>query len=172
MQNTGALKLETRGDREIVMTRVFDAPRNLVWKALTKPELLKRWAFGPPGWSLVVCEVALRVGAGYRYVWRGPDGTEMGMSGVCREFVPPERVVCTEKFDDPWYPGEALVTTVLAERAGKTTLTLSMLYQSPEAREAVLKTPMEHGVAMGYDRLAELLASPLAQATEKGAGMS
>src|SRR4029077_15024127 len=95
MQNTGTLKLETRGDREIVMTRVFDAPRNLVWKALTKPELLKRWAFGPPGWSLVVCEVALRVGAGYRYVWRGPDGTEMGMSGVCREFVPPERVVCT-----------------------------------------------------------------------------
>jgi uncharacterized protein YndB with AHSA1/START domain len=172
MQNTGTLKLETRGDREIVMTRVFNAPRHLVWDAFTKPELLKRWFFGPPGWSLVVCEVALRVGATYRYVWRGPDGTEMGTGGVCREFVPPERAVCTEKFDNPWYPGESLVTTTLVEQGGKTTLTLSVLYQSPETREAVLKTPMEHGVAMGYDRLAELLASLPAQATEKGAGAS
>ena len=170
MQNTGTLKLETRGDREIVMTRVFDAPRKLVWDALTKPELLKRWFFGPPGWSLIVCEVALHVGATYRYVWRGPDGTEMGMGGICREFVPLERAVCTEKFDNPWYPGDALVTTTLVEQAGKTTLTLSVLYQSREAREAVLKTPMEQGVAMGYDRLAELLASPPAQAAGKEAG--
>jgi uncharacterized protein YndB with AHSA1/START domain len=94
------------------------------------------------------------------------------MGGVCREFVPPERAVCTEKFDNPWYPGEALVTTTLVEQAGKTTLTLSVLYQSRQAREAVLKTPMEHGVAMGYDRLAELLASPPAQATGKEAGAS
>jgi uncharacterized protein YndB with AHSA1/START domain len=170
MQNTGTLKLETRGDREIVMTRVFDAPRNLVWEAFTKPELLKRWFFGPPGWGLADCEIDLKVGGAYRFVWHGPDGTEMGMSGVHREIVPPERLVVTEKYDEAWYPGEAVATTVLVEHAGKTTLTLSVLYQSPEAREAVLKTPMEAGVAMGYDRLAELLATLPAQATEKGAG--
>jgi hypothetical protein len=72
------------------MTRVFDAPRSLVWDALTKHERLKRWFFGPPGWSLVVCEVALQLGAAYRYMWRGPDGSEMGMRGVCRDIVPPE----------------------------------------------------------------------------------
>jgi uncharacterized protein YndB with AHSA1/START domain len=93
-------------------------------------------------------------------LWRGSDGTEMGSRGVCREIVPPERFVATEKFDDPWYPGEALVTYSLAEHAGKTTLTLTVLYESRETRDAVLKSPMEKGVAMSYDRLAELLASP------------
>jgi uncharacterized protein YndB with AHSA1/START domain len=163
MQNTGTLKLEVRGSREIIMTRVFDAPRHLVFEAFTRPELLKRWFFGPPGWSLVVCEVALRVGDAYRYVWRGPDGTEMGMRGVCREIVPPERMVATEKFDDPWYPGEAVGTIVLVEKDGTTTLTQTEVYESREARDAVLKTPMEDGVAMGYDRLAEMLSSMVAR---------
>src|SRR5712691_3267723 len=112
MKNTGTLKVTTPTDREIVMTRVFDAPRSLVWEALSRPDLLKRWFFGPPGWSLLVCETTQEVGGAYRYVWRGPDGTEMGMRGVCREVVAPERIVATEKFDQPWYPGEALVTTV------------------------------------------------------------
>jgi uncharacterized protein YndB with AHSA1/START domain len=159
MKNTGTLKLTTSGDREIVMTRVFDAPRSLVFDALTKPELLKRWFFGPPGWSLVVCEVDLKVGGAYRYVWRGPDGTEMGMGGVHREVVPPERIVCTQLFDEDWTGGEALGTLVLTEQDGKTTLTNTVRYASREARDAVLKTPMESGVAAGYDRLAELLAS-------------
>lgn len=163
MKNTGTLKVTTPGDREIAMTRVFDAPRHLVFEAVTKPELLKRWFFGPPRWSLAVCEIDLRVGGAYRYVWRGPDGAEMGIRGVFREVVPPERIVNTELFDEAWYPGEALVTTALVEQGGKTTLTLTVLYQSREARDAVLKTPMEHGVAMGYDRLAELLASLPAQ---------
>ncbi|MBZ5524961.1 MAG: SRPBCC family protein [Acidobacteriia bacterium] len=163
MKNTGTLKVTTPGDREVVMTRIFDAPRHLVFEAVTKPELLKRWFFGPPGWSLAVCEIDLRVGGAYRYVWRGPDGAEMGIRGVFREVVPPERIVNTELFDEAWYPGEALVTTALVEQGGKTTLTLTVLYQSREARDAVLKTPMEHGVAMGYDRLAELLASLPAQ---------
>jgi uncharacterized protein YndB with AHSA1/START domain len=163
MQNTGTLKLEVRGSREIIMTRVFDAPRHLVFEAFTRPELLKRWFFGPPGWSLVVCEVALRVGDAYRYVWRGPDGIEMGMRGVCREFVPPERLVGTETFDEAWYPGEAVNTIVLVEKDGRTTLTQTVAYESREARDAALKTPMEHGVAMGYDRLAGMLASMLAR---------
>jgi uncharacterized protein YndB with AHSA1/START domain len=130
MQNTGTLNVEARGSREIIMTRVFDAPRHLVFEAFTRPELLKRWFFGPPGWSLVVCEVALRVGDAYRYVWRGPDGTEMGMRGVCREFVPPERLVATEKFDEAWYPGEAVNTIVLVEKDGGTTLTQTVAYES------------------------------------------
>jgi Activator of Hsp90 ATPase homolog 1-like protein len=97
MTNTGTLQLATRGDREIVFTRVFNAPRTLVWD--TKPELLKRWFFGPPGWSLTVCEVATKAGDKYRYVWRGADRSEMGMGGVCREYVPPERIVATQKFE-------------------------------------------------------------------------
>jgi len=116
MQNTGTLKVTTPTDREIVMTRVFDAPRALVFDALTKPELLRQWFFGPPGWSMVVCETAPKVGDTYRFVWRGPGGTEMGMRGVCQEIVPPERIVATEKFDEAWYPGEALVTTALVEQ--------------------------------------------------------
>jgi uncharacterized protein YndB with AHSA1/START domain len=115
--------------------------------------------FGPPDWSLAVCEIDLKIGGAYRYVWRGPDGTEMGMGGVHREIVPPERIVCTQLFDEDWTGGEALGTVVLIDRDGKTTLTNTVLYSSKEARDAVLKTPMEHGMAMGYDRLAELLAS-------------
>src|SRR5262245_8270777 len=123
MKNTGTLKVTTPTDREIVLTRVFDAPRHLVFDAMTRPELLKRWFFGPPSWSLAVCEIDLKVGGAYRYVWRGPDGVEMGMGGVYREIVVPERIVCTEKFDQPWYPGEAVGTLVLVEHSGKTTLT-------------------------------------------------
>lgn len=163
MRNTGTLKVTTPTDREIVMTRVFDAPRHLVFAALTKPELLKRWLFGPPGWSLAVCEIDLKVGGTYRYVWRGPDGTEMGMGGVYREIVSPERLVATEAFDDPWYPGEAVGTIVLIERGGKTTLTNTVLYASREARDIALSSNMEHGMAVGYDRLAELLESGVAQ---------
>jgi len=158
MKNTGNLKLTVLGDREIVLTRVLDAPRSLVWGAMTKPELLKRWMFGPPGWSFTVCEIDLRVGGAYRYVWRGPDGTEMGMGGVHREIVPPERIVCTQLFDEDWTGGEAVGTVVLTEDNGKTTLTNTILYSSREARDAVLKTPMEQGMAMGYDRLEEMLA--------------
>ncbi len=162
MKDSGGLKLTTRGDREIVMTRVFDAPRSLVFEAFTKPDLVKQWLLGPEGWSMPVCEIDLRVGGKYRYVWRHVKGHEMGMGGVFREIVPPERIVSTEKFDEAWYPGEAVGTVVLTEEGGKTTLTQTVQYQSREAREAVLKSPMESGVAAGYDRLAELLASIMA----------
>src|SRR6202158_273976 len=156
MKNTGTLKVTTPSDREIVLTRVFDAPRHLVFDAFSKPELLKRW-FGPRGWSLVVCEVDLRVGGGFRFVMRGADGKDMGMRGVYREIVPPERSVHMESFDD--YQGESQVTAVLVEEGGKTTLTVTVLYPSPEVRDAVLKSGMEHGAAESYDKLAELLAS-------------
>ena len=142
-------------DREIVLTRTFDAPRRLVFDAFTKPLLLKRW-FGPRGWSLVVCEVDLRVGSGFRFVLRGPDGRDMGMSGVYREIEPPERSVHTESFDD--YPGESVVTAVWVEEGDKTTLTATVLYASQEVRDAVIRSGMEHGAAESYDRLAEMLA--------------
>ena len=147
--------MTTPTDREIVLTRTFDAPRRLVFDAFTKPLLLKRW-FGPRGWSLVVCEVDLRVGSGFRFVLRGPDGRDMGMSGVYREIVPPERSVHTESFDD--YPGESVVTAVWVEEGDKTTLTATVLYASQEVRDAVIKSGMEHGAAESYDRLAEMLA--------------
>jgi uncharacterized protein YndB with AHSA1/START domain len=159
MKSSGALKVSAQSDREIVMTRVFDAPRSLVFDAYTKPELLKRWLGVFGGYSMPICEVDLRVGGTYRFVWRGPDGVEMGVRGVYREVVRPERLVHTEKFDEAWYPGESLITTVLAERGGKTALTVTMRYESREARDAVLKSPMEGGVAQSYDKLAELLAA-------------
>src|SRR5467141_3189608 len=110
MKNTGNLKLSARGDREIVMTRVFDAPRRLVFDAYTKPELLKRWLGVFGGWSMPVCEVDLRVGGTYRWVWRGADGREMGVRGVYREIFSFNHTANTEKFDEAWYPGESLIT--------------------------------------------------------------
>lgn len=157
-----SLKVEARGDREIVMTRVFDAPRRLVFDAFTKPELLKRWLTGAPGWSLEVCEIDLRVGGSLRYLWRGPTGEEMGMRGVFREINPPDRIVGTEKFDQAWYPGEAVGTVVFTEQAGKTTLTQTIVYESREARDIVLKSPMETGISMSYNQLAALLMSQIA----------
>jgi uncharacterized protein YndB with AHSA1/START domain len=157
---TGNLKVTTPTDREIAMIRVFDAPRRLVFDALTKPELVRQWLLGPPGWSMPVCEIDLRVGGKYRYVWRSDsDGTEMGMGGVYREIAAPERIVATEKFDQAWYAGEAVGTAVLVEQGGKTTLTQTVLYESKETRDGVLKSPMETGVAASYDRLAGVLAS-------------
>jgi uncharacterized protein YndB with AHSA1/START domain len=164
--STGTLKVTTPTEREIAMTRVFDAPRNLVFEAYTKPELVKRWLGVHGGWSLAVCEIDLRVGGAYRYVWRGRDGAEMGMDGVYREVVVPERIVATERFDQSWYPGEAVSTIALIEQGGKTTLTLTVRYESREARDAVLRSPMEQGVAAGFDKLAELLASTMARKTK------
>jgi len=157
MTDTGKLKVVAQGDREIVMTRVFDAPRRLVFDALTKPELVKQWLLGPPGMTMPVCEMDLKVGGAYRSVWRSPDGGEMGVRGTFREITPPDGFVATEKFDEAWYAGEALITYRLVEQGGKTTLTLTIRYESREARDGVLKTPMEKGVGMSYDRLEKLL---------------
>jgi uncharacterized protein YndB with AHSA1/START domain len=159
MKNAGALQVTTPTDREIAMTRVFDAPRGLVFEALTKPELLKRWLGVFRGWELAVCEIDLRVGGRYRYEWWRADGSRMGMGGVYREIVPSERIVQTERFDVSWYEGEAIETTVLDEHAGRTTLTTTVLYQSRAVRDGVLESGMEDGVAAGYDNLAEILAA-------------
>lgn len=154
------LEVTTPTDREIVMKRSFDAPRQLVFEAYTTPALLQRWLLGPPGWSMVVCEVDLRVGGAYRYVWRhDSDGKQMGMGGVYSEIQAPERIVSTEKFDDPWYRGEAVGTIVLTEERGRTTLIQTVRYESREVRDGVAKSGMEGGVATSYDRLEEMLSS-------------
>jgi uncharacterized protein YndB with AHSA1/START domain len=154
------LTVTTPSDREIVMTRVFAAPRALVYECHTKPELVRRWLLGPPGWSMPVCEIDLRVGGKYRYRWRSEEsGHEFGVAGVYREIKAPERIVHTELFDGAEMGGESLVTAVFAENAGKTTLTTTMLMQSRQARDEAIKSGMEGGVAQSYDRLEEVMAT-------------
>ena len=161
MANTATLTITTPTDHDIVMTRAFQAPRALVFEALTTPALLKQWLLGPPGWEMVVCDVDLRVGGAYRYVWRREaTGKMMAMGGVFQEVVAPERLVATERFDDPWYPGLGLSTTVLEERGGTTTLNNTGRYESRATRDTVLQSGMESGVSVSYDRLEALLPHP------------
>ena len=169
MMKYGKLEIGPRGDNELVMTRVLDAPRNLVYDAFTKPELVRRWLGSMDGWTFPVCEMDVRVGGKYRWVWR-KEGAEMGMGGVYREIVPNERIVSTEKFDDPWYEGEALGTVTFVERDGKTTVTQVVRYQSKEVRDSVLKGPAASGVEMSYDKLAELLATMSTKRSPQTAG--
>jgi uncharacterized protein YndB with AHSA1/START domain/DNA-binding transcriptional ArsR family regulator len=145
----------TPSDREIVVTRVFDAPRRLVWEAWTSPEHLPHWMLGPEGWTMPVCESDLRQGGAHRCVWRGSDGTEMEISGVYREIRPPERLVSTESWGGDW--PETLNTLIFTEEDGKTTVTLTVLYPSKEARDAALKTGMKEGMSAGFNRLDEYL---------------
>ena len=161
-KETGKLKLAATGDREIVMTREFNAPRKMLFDAWTKPELLKRWLAGPEGWTMSVCEIDLKVGGSYRYEWTHRNGNKMGMGGVYREIVPNERIVATEKFDESWYPGGAVVKTMLIERGSVTTVETTVTYDSKEARDGVLQSPMETGVSASYDRLENLLATNFA----------
>lgn len=156
---SGELRIVPLSDREIKITRDFKAPRKLVWDAYTRPELVKQWLYGPPGWSFDVCEIDLRVGGRYRYVWRKGAEVVMGMGGVYREIRVPERIVSTEKFDEAWYPGEAVGTVVMTESGGATLVTTTVRYESKEIRDGVLKSPMESGLKAGYDRLAELVES-------------
>src|SRR6516164_2877868 len=135
----------TPSDREIVMTRVFDAPRRLVWEAWTSPEHLPHWMLGPSGWTMPVCEIDLRPGGTWHFVWRHDNGNEMGMSGVYLEIVPPERLVSTDSWGGDW--PETLNTLVLTEEDGKTTVTQRILYPTKEARDAALRTGMKDGMA-------------------------
>ena len=153
------LQLSTPGDREISIKRQFEAPRSLVWDCHTKPELVRRWLAGPPGWRMDVCEIDLKVGGKYRYVLRGPNDAEMGFGGAYREIVRPQRVVTAERFDQDWTGGETINTLVLTETGGTTTLVQTMLYSSKEARDGALKTPMADGMEAGYILLEAVLAS-------------
>ena len=172
MNGSRGLKITTPSDREIVITRVLNGPRRLVYEAMTKPELIRRWLFSPPGWAMTVCEEDVRVGGAYRWEWAGPDGqTAMAMGGVYREVVPHERLVRTEKFEFGGQPqeGEQLGTLVFTEKDGKTTVTITVVYPSKEARDGALASGMEKGMEAGYQKLDQYLASAGGQAAAPGA---
>ncbi len=152
---TGALTLTTPSDREVVVTRSFDAPRELVWKAYTKPEHITQWMLGPPGWTMPVCELELRPGAPYRFAWRKDDGGEMEITGVVKEVQPPERLVITESWGGDW--PYALNTIEFSEEDGRTTLSTTIVYPTKDARDAALGTGMTDGMSVSYDHLEELL---------------
>lgn len=152
---TGSTAFTTPTDQEIVMIRTFDAPRELVFAAFTQPEHLPHWMLGPEGWTMPVCEIDLRPGGEWRFVWRKDDGSEMEMTGVYREVSAPERVVNTESWGAEW--PETVNTMVLTEEDGRTTVTSTLFYPSKEARDAAMATGMKEGASLSYDRLAEYL---------------
>jgi uncharacterized protein YndB with AHSA1/START domain len=162
--NSGSFTVTTPSDREIRMTRLFDAPRNLVFEAMTKPEHITEWwgRLGD-GYAVPVCEVDLRVGGAWRFVNRTPKGQLVAFYGVYREIAPPGRLVFTEIFEQ--YPDtESIVTAVFADENGKTRLTVTVMYPSLEVRDMVLETGMERGAAISYDRLEDVVARLQAQA--------
>ncbi len=147
------LAVATPNDFDVVCTRIFDAPAALVFDCHTRPALVRRWLLGPPGWSMPVCEIDLRVGGRFRYVWRNDEsGKEFSLVGSYREIAAPVRLVCTEAFEGEDM-AEALTTTVFAEKDGRTTMTLTISYASRAVRDAALATGMTGGMAQSYERL-------------------
>ena len=144
-------------DTEIAMSREFDAPASLVWKAFTTPDLLRRWLLGPDGWEMPICEVDLRVGGKWRYGWAQPDGSSaFEMYGEYTEVTPHSRLVNTEHFEDN---PPAVTTVEFVETDGRTVMTTTMRLVSQEARDAVLATGMADGAGRSYERLGEVLAT-------------
>lgn len=155
-QQQEPMTIEAKGDRDVVVTRAFAAPRAAVFAAYITPALLKQWV-GPRSWEMAVCDVDFRVGGAFRYVWQSGE-QKLGMGGEFKEIVENERIVSTELFDEAWYEGGAVGTVVLREEAGVTFVTTTIRYQSRAVRDAVMASPMRHGMAEGYHRLDELLA--------------
>lgn len=150
-------------DREVKVTRSFRAPRPLVYRAYTEPELVRRWLLGPPGWSMPVCEMDVRVGGQFRWRWRSEEnGSEFGFAGTYRELLPPSKIVHTEAYDPGTvsfgYPGDdAIVTVTFTENGGVTTLTTLIDFGSKEARDAAVATGMTDGMEQSYQVLDRVL---------------
>lgn len=152
-RNSSTFTVTLPSDLEIDLSRVFDAPRRLVFEAFTKPEHVQRGWACIDGYFLRVCEIDLCPGGTWRFVMRGPECKEYRFHSVYLEITAPERIVHTETFDD--YP-ESLVTVTFVERDGKTTLTSTSSYPSKDVRDFVLQTGMEKGAAMSWDLLEDL----------------
>ncbi len=152
---TGVTTYATPTDTEIVITRVVDAPRRIVFDAWTNPKHVPQWLLGPEGWTMPVCEIDLRVGGSWHYVWRKAGGHEMAMGGIYKEVSPPERLVSTERWGPEW--PETINVLVLTEQAGQTTITLTVKYPNKDARDAALKTGMKDGMDQGFARLDRVL---------------
>ena len=152
-----AIEVTTPTDAEIIVSRLFDAAPALVFDCHTKPGLVRRWLLGPPGWTMPVCEIDLRVGGAFRYVWRSEAADrEFGTGGVFTEIAAPHRWAHTEIMDG--YPTESNNLYTLTEEGGRTRLTLCMNFGSKDVRDMVLKTGMTGGVGHSFDRLAAMLA--------------
>ncbi len=171
MQRAGALQVSTPTDTTIVITRTFDAPQKLVWEAMTRPDLLRRWMFCPPGWTWAACEMDVRVGGRFRWAWNGPDGNlAMTISGEHREVTPPAKIVHTERMEmGPGAGGCAahgdggehppvLTTLELDERGGKTRMKMTIACPTKEVRDAMLASGMEQGMEAGYQTLDAILS--------------
>lgn len=152
------LNVTTPSDLEIVVERTFDAPPDLVFDCFTKPEFVRRWLTGPDDWTMPTCDIDLRPEGKYRYVWEGPDGTQMGMTGTFHEITPPEKLVSTEVFDDGFGMGKMLVTALFQAEGKGTKLRTVVLYQSKEERDAAVATGMTEGMGMSYTALDRLLS--------------
>jgi len=155
---TKPLSITTPGDREIVVVREFDAPRELVFLCYSKPELLRRW-YGMPDWTTHICEIDFRVGGKYRIGQRSPDGYELASQGLYTAIAAPERIEQTEFYDDNWTQGGTVNVLMLTENNGVTTATMTITFTSPEARAAAAASPMAVGMEIGFKRLDELLAT-------------
>ena len=158
-RNDLTLSVTTPSDREIVLTRTFDAPRKLVWEAITKAEHVRRW-YGCSAFTFTSCEIDLRVGGSYRYAMQAPDGVDHIMTGVYREIVAPERIVHTERYETTGFASpDALVTMTLIEQGGRTELRSVVLHPNKESRDGHLNAGMETGAREVFDQLAALLAT-------------
>jgi uncharacterized protein YndB with AHSA1/START domain len=153
-----SLDVTTPSDREIQVRRTFDAPVQLVFDCHTKPEYVKKWMLGPPGWSMPICDIDLKVGGRYRYVWRSDTSdSEFGVQGEFREISPPDRVVHTESMDGR--PGEALCTTTFVQSGMQTLLTVTMRFESREARDEALQSGMTEGMSISYARMEDSIVA-------------
>ena len=155
--NSESFRVTTPSDREIRLTRLFNAPRRLVFEAMTKPEHVKQWwgRLGE-GYSVPVCEIDLRPGGAWRFVNRHPKG-EAAFHGEYREIAPPSRLVFTEIFEQ--FPDSvSVVTAEFSEEGGQTLLTTTVRYPSPEVRDIVIASGMAKGAGASYDRLEDLVA--------------
>ena len=153
IKTVGSLSATLPSRDELQLARHFRAPRPLVWDCHTRPEMIKRWLLGPPGWTMPVCKVDLRVGGQFRYEWHGPNGLAMALTGTYREITAPECIRDTQVFDDNWTQGPADTTLNLFEDSGGTRLELTIRYASEAARDFALATPMMEGMEAGYTRL-------------------
>ena len=156
------LTITTPGDRDIVVVRQFDAPRDLVFLCYSRPELLRRW-YGMPDWTTFVCDIDFRVGGKYRIGQRSPDGYELASQGVYTVIVEPERIDQTEYYDDDWTKGGSDNVVVFTEKDGRTVSTMTVTYSSSEARAAAVATPMAEGMEIGFKRLDAVLAEEQAR---------
>jgi uncharacterized protein YndB with AHSA1/START domain len=148
----------TPSDRQIRVERTFDAPPELVFAYHTKCEYVRKWLLGPPGWSMPECQIDLRVGGSYRYVWRNDEnGREFGVQGKFREIVAPKRIVNVETMDG--VPGKAECTAAFENRGSGTAFSITIQFDSKEHRDGALQSGMTDGMSMSYDRLDEVVAT-------------